>query len=91
MPLAFLALFVPASTPAYIGPGGGLSALGALIALIAVVILAFIGFVWYPIKRLRRKFRPGQPKGVSQRDATESAAGPPQANVSEQPASAPRE
>lgn len=52
---AFLGTAVPAH--AYIGPGGGLSALGALVALVAAVVLAFLGFLWYPIKRLLRKRR----------------------------------
>ncbi len=56
MYLAFAHL-LPATSFAYIGPGGGLSALGALVALVAVVLLAFLGFVWYPLKRLRRRFR----------------------------------
>ena len=43
------------ATPAfaYIGPGGGLSALGAILALFAAVALAVVGFVWFPIKRMR--------------------------------------
>lgn len=40
---------------AYIGPGGGLSAIGALLALAAGLLVAFFGFLWYPIKRLRAK------------------------------------
>ena len=39
---------------AYIGPGGGLSALGALLAIVAGSIIALFGFVWYPIKRILR-------------------------------------
>lgn len=42
---------------AYIGPGGGLTAIGAIIAVIAVVIVIFFGFLWYPIKRLRKKWQ----------------------------------
>lgn len=42
---------------AYIGPGGGMSAIGALLALVAGVLVAFFGFLWYPIKRLRAKRR----------------------------------
>lgn len=42
---------------AYIGPGGGLSALGALLALVAALVIAFFGFVWYPLRRFRRKWK----------------------------------
>ena len=42
---------------AYIGPGGGLSALGALLALIAGLAIAFFGFLWYPLRRMRRRRR----------------------------------
>lgn len=54
--LVFAAIsFQPAY--AYIGPGGGLTAIGAILSLIAVVIVTFFGFLWYPIKRLRKKWR----------------------------------
>ncbi len=52
-----LLLLFPDPAHAYIGPGGGISALGALLALVAAVALAFIGFLWYPIKRLLRRRR----------------------------------
>lgn len=44
-------------TPAYIGPGAGLSAIGALLALIFAVIVAIVGFVWYPVRRIMRNRR----------------------------------
>ncbi|WP_119167273.1 hypothetical protein [Algihabitans albus] len=49
------ALLLSSATPAlaYIGPGGGLSALGAILALFAAAGLALVGFVWFPIKRMR--------------------------------------
>ncbi|MGP1254111.1 MAG: hypothetical protein ACTS10_06855 [Kiloniellales bacterium] len=49
------ALLLFSTTPAfaYIGPGGGLSALGAILALFAAAALAVVGFVWFPIKRMR--------------------------------------
>ena len=49
------AVLLLSATPAfaYIGPGGGLSALGAVLALFAAVALAVVGFVWFPIKRMR--------------------------------------
>ncbi|MEP2029964.1 MAG: hypothetical protein ABJI96_14780 [Paracoccaceae bacterium] len=40
----------PAS--AYIGPGGGLGALGTLVAILGAGLLLIVGFVWYPVKRL---------------------------------------
>jgi len=43
--------------PAYVGPGGGISALGAVLAIVAAVLLAILGFVWYPVKRLLRMRR----------------------------------
>ncbi|WP_421708023.1 hypothetical protein [Algihabitans sp.] len=48
-------VFFASATPAlaYIGPGGGLSALGAILALFAAAGLALVGFVWFPIKRMR--------------------------------------
>jgi membrane protease YdiL (CAAX protease family) len=60
-----LLLISPEPAQAYIGPGGGISALGALLALLAAVVLAVIGFLWYPIKRLlrrRRETAPGKPE-----------------------------
>lgn len=53
--LLLLASVAPAH--AYIGPGGGLSALGALLALLAALAVAFFGFVWYPLRRMRRNRR----------------------------------
>lgn len=47
----------PSSAMAYIGPGGGISAIGVFLALVVGLILAVMGFVWYPLKRLFRKRR----------------------------------
>ena len=55
--LGVFALSATAPAYAYIGPGGGLTALGALLALIAGLAIAFVGFVWYPLRRMRRKRR----------------------------------
>lgn len=40
---------------AYVGPGGGLSAIGALLAIVAGLAAAVFGFIWYPLKRMLRK------------------------------------
>ena len=37
---------------AYVGPGGGLAAIGALLAVVAGLFAAVFGFLWYPIKRM---------------------------------------
>lgn len=50
-----LALMVPLSVSAYIGPGAGITAIGVTIALLGAILLAIVGFVWYPIRRLRQK------------------------------------
>jgi hypothetical protein len=50
--LFVLASMLSAHAHAYIGPGGGLSAIGSLIALIGAVLLMIVGFFWYPIKRM---------------------------------------
>ena len=46
---------IPSPAVAYLGPGGGLTAIGSLLALLAAVAFAICGFVWYPLKRLMRK------------------------------------
>jgi hypothetical protein len=48
-------LLLPFPVVAYVGPGGGITAIGALIALVAAVLFTFVGFVWYPLKRLIKK------------------------------------
>ena len=45
---------------AYIGPGGGLSAIGAFLALVFAILIAIFGFVWYPVKRLLRSRKKAQ-------------------------------
>mgnify|MGYP006206274225 CR=1 FL=1 len=47
----------------YIGPGGGLTAVGAIVALVLAVTLGLIGFVWYPLKRLLGRKRRAQGTG----------------------------
>lgn len=47
------------ATPAfaYIGPGGGLGALGLLVALVLGLVLLLVGFVWFPLKRALKNRR----------------------------------
>ena len=53
-----------AATPAlaYIGPGGGIGAIGTVVAVIGTILLMIVGFVWYPVKRLLKRFK--QPVGA---------------------------
>jgi len=55
--LAGYLVLVPRAAEAYIGPGAGLAAIGTVIALVGAVLLAIAGFVWYPIKRLRARWK----------------------------------
>ncbi len=55
--MILLICLVPRSAFAYVGPGGGLTAIGVFLALVAVIIVALFGFIWYPIKRLLQKRR----------------------------------
>lgn len=58
---------------AYIGPGSGLSAIGALLALVIGLLVAFVAFIWYPLRRMRRRWRGREtPRGIG---ASDQAAG----------------
>lgn len=48
---------VPVTASAYVGPGSGLTVIGAALAFVGGIVLAIVGFIWYPIKRLRRRWR----------------------------------
>ena len=50
----WLAISVPGTALAYIGPGAGLTAIGSVLAFFGVIILLIAGFVWYPVKRFIR-------------------------------------
>ncbi len=50
----------PCAASAYVGPGGGLSAIGAFLAIVAGIVVAIFGFLWYPIKRLVKKIKKKQ-------------------------------
>ena len=52
-----MALLIPVTAHAYVGPGLGLGALGAALGILFSILLAFLGIFWYPIKRLIRKIR----------------------------------
>ena len=52
-----LALLLPATAHAYIGPGTGLSAIGSILAFLSVIVFLIAGFVWFPVKRLLRNRR----------------------------------
>lgn len=46
---------LPSEALAYIGPGGGLSAIGIFLALVVGILAALFGFLWYPLKRFLAK------------------------------------
>ena len=72
-PLAFSLVALAASNAlAYVGPGAGISAVGALLGLLAALALVLFGFVWYPVKRLRRRYRA---KAVKPTEAAKSGGG----------------
>lgn len=60
----------PSPAEAYMGPGGTLSGLGTLLALIGAVFVAIAGFLWYPIKRLIKKRKAGQPAAAGTDEAS---------------------
>ena len=79
-------LLAPVSALAYIGPGGGLSALGALLALLMALAVAFVGFVWYPLKRIRRKRRLAAERVATEATTAKDAATEPTHSVESSPA-----
>jgi hypothetical protein len=52
-----LALSTPLPALAYVGPGGGLTAIGAFLAALVGLVVAAFGFLWFPIKRMRKNRR----------------------------------
>lgn len=71
--LAFMILITAEPAYAYVGPGGGISAIGSLIALISAVFLALVGFLWFPIKRLIKSMKKSQPPSEESGTTTENA------------------
>lgn len=59
-----LALLIPFSTFAYLGPGAGLSAIGSVLAFVGLILLLILGFFWYPLKKLMKKIRSDTDKGT---------------------------
>lgn len=58
--LALIALAMPGTAMAYIGPGMGAGALAAVVGVLGSIVLAIFAVVWYPIKRMLkgRKAKP---------------------------------
>ncbi len=54
-----MTLLLVASSPsfAYLGPGGGLTAIGALLSLIVAVFYTFTGLIWFPLKQFFKKLK----------------------------------
>ena len=57
-----LALLIPFSSFAYLGPGAGLSAIGSILAFVGLILLLLLGFFWYPLKKLLKKIRSDKDK-----------------------------
>lgn len=54
---AICLLFLPLVSHAYVGPGGGLTAIGTIVAFLGAIFLLILGFFWYPVKRLIKSIR----------------------------------
>ena len=50
-----IAMTLPGTAFAYIGPGAGLGAIGSLVAVIGAVLLAIVGLLVLPIRMLARR------------------------------------
>lgn len=57
VPITVALCLLPIPAYAYIGPGGGIAAIGAFLAILAGILVAIVGFIWYPFKRLLRRRR----------------------------------
>lgn len=58
--LIVITMLLPIAAQAYVGPGGGLTAIGSIIAFLGAILLVILGFFWYPIKRLINHLRKKQ-------------------------------
>ena len=54
---AVLAVALPSTGLAYVGPGAGLGMIGSLIAVIGAILLAVVGVVVLPFRLLRKRRR----------------------------------
>ena len=52
-----IAIMMPGTALAYIGPGAGLGALGSLVAVLGAVLLAVVGLLVLPFRMLARRRR----------------------------------
>ena len=51
----FIALALPHTAHAYVGPGLGLGAIAVVLGIIGSILLAVFALLWYPIKRMMKK------------------------------------
>lgn len=54
-------LFVAPMAQAYVGPGAGISLVGSLVGLVGVIFLAIGSILFWPIRRLMKKRKKGEP------------------------------
>ena len=55
--ISIIFMVVSCDAFSYMGPGGGLTAIGVLIALVGFIFFTALGFVWYPINTFYKKIR----------------------------------
>lgn len=55
--ISIIFMMVSCDAYSYVGPGGGLTAIGVLIALVGFILFTVLGFIWYPIKTFYKKIR----------------------------------
>jgi hypothetical protein len=60
--LLLVAIAVPGTAGAYMGPGAGLGMLGSLIAVIAALGIALLGIVLLPVRMIMKKRRKASAK-----------------------------
>ena len=71
-----LALLIPFSSFAYLGPGAGLSAIGSILAFVGLILLLLLGFFWYPLKKLLKKIRSDKDKETDEKRDSEDPDSP---------------
>lgn len=60
--LLLVAIALPGTAAAYMGPGAGLGMLGSLIAVIAALGIALLGIVLLPVRMIMKKRRKASAK-----------------------------